>query len=296
MKHLEVSKVMGVPPIIHSYFGGSFHQINHPAIGVPPWPWKPPISQTNRHEPPQYRCSNIHPTSIYPSKNHPQIIKHHDIRVKHHQKDIKRSKKNSPPRTHKNHGAQTSHGFHGTEEDPFCAAATAACCAISCCILRSSSLAIRAGSRVQTYGCCQGERLYTTNHHFYGWYKPFPNGWFIMFFNHITKFCDFLGQKLDFVELKRFVMGKNWSLFKPISGKCWIFLAIFYRSSDLEGNPTSTLKNDGWSWKGNPTKTLEVPQTLAPAVPAVPAAPSFRARTIMSAQALTMSVLGIGMA
>ena len=38
--HLEVSWNRGTPSH-HPYFHGIFHEINHPAIGVPPWPWKP---------------------------------------------------------------------------------------------------------------------------------------------------------------------------------------------------------------------------------------------------------------
>ena len=38
---LVVSGVMGVPPVIILY-DRIFHYINHPAIGVPPWLWKPP--------------------------------------------------------------------------------------------------------------------------------------------------------------------------------------------------------------------------------------------------------------
>ena len=41
--HMEVSQVMGVPPVI-IHFRLGFSLINNP-FGVPPWLWKPPYSQ-----------------------------------------------------------------------------------------------------------------------------------------------------------------------------------------------------------------------------------------------------------
>ena len=35
------------PQIIH--FSKTFHEINHPAIGVPPWPWKPPYHHGSKN-------------------------------------------------------------------------------------------------------------------------------------------------------------------------------------------------------------------------------------------------------
>ena len=34
---------MGVP-LNHPFLFGIFHEVNHPAMGVPPWLWKPPYS------------------------------------------------------------------------------------------------------------------------------------------------------------------------------------------------------------------------------------------------------------
>ena len=40
--HLEVSWVIGVPPVI-IHFSRNFPEINQPIYGVPPWLWKPPL-------------------------------------------------------------------------------------------------------------------------------------------------------------------------------------------------------------------------------------------------------------
>ena len=38
---MEVSENRGTPSY-HPYFEMGFYSINQPAIGYPPWPWKPP--------------------------------------------------------------------------------------------------------------------------------------------------------------------------------------------------------------------------------------------------------------
>jgi len=50
----------------------------------------------------------------------------------------------------------------GTDEDPFCAAATAACSAISLCVERSASEAMRSGFEVQTRTIMSAQALITS--------------------------------------------------------------------------------------------------------------------------------------
>ena len=64
-KHqMEVSWVIEVPPVI-IHFRGIFHEINQPAMGVPPWLWKPPYTVVLRSPKigetrPMWSCSSGH--------------------------------------------------------------------------------------------------------------------------------------------------------------------------------------------------------------------------------------------
>ena len=64
---------MEVPPVM-IYFTGIFHEINHPAIGDPPWPWKLPCASPDFPQPVQgFLHPGLHASEIEENENMPTL-------------------------------------------------------------------------------------------------------------------------------------------------------------------------------------------------------------------------------